>query len=79
MRQCVAAEKFTGMEQSQPLGMVTLSLGVSEFPNDSKDIYELLDLADRALYLAKENGRNRTVVWGVDFPEEVLSESSVTA
>ncbi len=79
LRQCVAAEKFTGMEQSQPLGMVTLSLGVSEFPNDSKDIYELLDLADRALYLAKENGRNRTVVWGVDFPEEVLSESSVTA
>lgn len=63
LRQCVAAETFSGADRSQPGGRLTLSLGVSEFPCDSKDLYELLDLADRALYQAKDRGRNTTVVW----------------
>lgn len=42
---------------------LTLSFGVTEFPVDSKNIYELLNLADRALYAAKRNGSNCTVAW----------------
>lgn len=68
LRQCVAAETFTGAEISQPGKRLTLSLGVAEFPSDSKDLYELIDLADRALYQAKGAGRNNTVVWNDGLP-----------
>jgi PleD family two-component response regulator len=40
-----------------------VSFGVAEFPLDSKNIYELLNLADRALFAAKNEGRNRSVAW----------------
>ncbi|BCR05438.1 hypothetical protein DESUT3_25070 [Desulfuromonas versatilis] len=63
LRLCVAEDPFPGAEHSQPGGQLTLSLGVAEFPSHTKDVYELIDLADRALYMAKESGRNRTVVW----------------
>jgi len=63
LRTRIYEETFEGEMESQPDGTLTLSLGVAEFPSDSNDIYELLDLADRALYLAKEGGRNRTVLW----------------
>jgi diguanylate cyclase (GGDEF)-like protein len=38
---------------------MTASFGVSSFPDDGKDISALIRAADRALYLAKANGRNR--------------------
>lgn len=38
---------------------ITISLGVSEFPSDSKDKKELIECADIALYSSKQNGRNR--------------------
>lgn len=66
LRACVMADCFPGEEESQPGGTLTLSLGIAEYPNDSKDLYELLDLADRALYMAKEQGRNRFVTWRQD-------------
>lgn len=45
----------------QPLGKVTVSIGLSEFPKDSTDVDELLELADSALYRAKESGRNKVI------------------
>lgn len=41
----------------------TVSCGVAEFPADAKTGAELLALADKALYRAKETGRNRVVTW----------------
>ena len=38
---------------------VTLSIGVSIFPQDAKEPQELIDRADQALYRAKNSGRNR--------------------
>jgi len=38
---------------------ITVSLGGVTFPEGSKGARNLLDLADRALYAAKRNGRNR--------------------
>jgi len=38
---------------------VTASFGVAAYPDDGRDIATLVRSADRALYLAKANGRNR--------------------
>ena len=45
--------------EGQQLGMITVSLGVSVFPEHGSNPTELLDKADKALYRAKGNGRNR--------------------
>ncbi len=39
--------------------MLTLSIGVSSFPEDTKNKADLVTLADNALYQAKRSGRNR--------------------
>lgn len=43
---------------------LTVSIGVATYPNDGTDLKQILKNADRALYLAKDNGRNR--VWKFD-------------
>lgn len=47
---------------------VTISLGIATFPDDGKNIDDLLQRADAALYTAKENGRNQVV----SYSEEIL-------
>jgi diguanylate cyclase (GGDEF)-like protein len=42
---------------------VTISLGVATFPQDARDPIELMELADTALYRAKQSGRNRVVAY----------------
>jgi diguanylate cyclase (GGDEF)-like protein len=39
----------------------TISIGVSEFPQDTQSFWEAIKFADVALYKAKETGRNRVV------------------
>jgi diguanylate cyclase (GGDEF)-like protein/PAS domain S-box-containing protein len=46
--------------QGQPIP-VTASIGISHFPDDGTDVETLLAHADKALYRAKELGRNRFV------------------
>jgi diguanylate cyclase (GGDEF)-like protein len=58
MRARVEAHPFPGGEQ-QPGGRVTLSAGVSCYPQDGADCNQLIEAADRALYAAKAAGRNR--------------------
>jgi diguanylate cyclase (GGDEF)-like protein len=41
---------------------VTLSIGVSNFPRDTRTLPDLVTLADNALYHAKRTGRNRVCV-----------------
>jgi diguanylate cyclase (GGDEF)-like protein/PAS domain S-box-containing protein len=42
---------------------VTCSLGVASLKSGPKSLFELMTLADLALYNAKEGGRNRVAVW----------------
>ena len=44
--------------------LVSLSLGISIFPDDGEDFKELLKQADTAMYRAKNNGRNRYEFFG---------------
>ncbi len=46
----------------QTLPTVTISLGVAVFPEHGKKVNELMSAADKALYQAKEQGRNQIVV-----------------
>ncbi len=45
--------------QSQPLGRVTVSIGVATYPEDAGAADKLVEAADRFLYQAKADGRNR--------------------
>ena len=42
---------------------VTASIGVSEYPVDGIEYEELMRKADKALYLAKEKGKNRHIIY----------------
>ena len=55
-----AAEQypFAGCS-TQPGGKMTVTLGLATYPGDSEDGLELVDLADRAMYLGKQQGGNR--------------------
>ncbi|MNC41937.1 putative diguanylate cyclase YdaM [compost metagenome] len=54
------------LEKSEvPLPMkVTSSQGIAHYPTHGRTREELLGHADEALYAAKHNGRNRTVIFG---------------
>lgn len=47
-----------------PINNVTTSQGIAAFPETAKDLKTLREKADRALYRAKEEGRNRVVCAG---------------
>jgi diguanylate cyclase (GGDEF)-like protein len=46
-----------------PRESVTVSIGIASFPADGQDRKELIRSADRALYQAKIEGKDRTIVW----------------
>ncbi|WP_151702924.1 GGDEF domain-containing protein [Nitrincola alkalilacustris] len=52
--------------QGQHLGHITVSIGIATWPNGSSTPYQLMDDADRALYRAKQNGRNRVEVQQIE-------------
>ena len=37
----------------------TVSQGIAVFPDEANEIFRLIDIADRRLYVAKERGRNQ--------------------
>ena len=42
---------------------VTISMGVATYPLHGKGSEEIVIKADKALYISKQNGRNRTTIW----------------
>jgi len=70
-RAAVAATEFSfgGHDIS-----VTASYGVAQRNDDTESAEELLDSADRALFVAKRSGRNRVSVFGSTASEEPLAD-----
>jgi len=57
IRKRVADYPFPG-EERQPSGNLTISIGVATFPEDGTERDALIQSADRALYRAKQDGRD---------------------
>jgi diguanylate cyclase (GGDEF)-like protein len=68
IRSVIASYKFPFSER-QPLGMISVSGGVAEYPYDGMDAVSLLKAADQALYEGKRQGRNR--ILAASGPENV--------
>jgi diguanylate cyclase (GGDEF)-like protein len=51
------------LRETQPGGRLTISIGIATFPHDASGARELIDMADKALYLAKGEGKNRVMEW----------------
>jgi diguanylate cyclase (GGDEF)-like protein len=62
LRSATESMPFSGLSM-EPVGPVTVSIGLAARPVHGNDIQALIDLADKAMYEAKEAGRNRVVLW----------------
>jgi diguanylate cyclase (GGDEF)-like protein len=60
LRRDISKEKYNTLTEEFS---VTISLGIATYPTDAKTKKELIQKADQALYWAKRNGRNQTVVY----------------
>ncbi|MDD5449101.1 MAG: GGDEF domain-containing protein [Candidatus Omnitrophica bacterium] len=58
LREAVARQNFMIYNESLK---ITISIGVSTFPDNAKTIAELMESADKALYAAKTMGRNKVI------------------
>jgi diguanylate cyclase (GGDEF)-like protein len=54
--------EVTFLHHGQPLGQVTVSLGVAIFPEHATSPKALVKAADAALYRAKREGRDRVAI-----------------
>ena len=65
IRAVIQSNGFTVIRAGKPADKhhVTISIGISTFPDDSQDPIELVEMADSALYRAKRDGRNRVCVY----------------
>lgn len=75
----VMAEKIrTGIFGAKILGNkrdITASLGVAAFPEHADTAKTLVDRADKALYRAKQTGRNKHEVWAQDMAGMVVKKN----
>jgi diguanylate cyclase (GGDEF)-like protein len=51
--------------------LVTVSIGISLYPQHSQFKEELIEKADQALYYAKETGRNKSVIWNTQMDNTI--------
>lgn len=53
---------------------ITTSCGIAKFPDDGANFEELLKKADKALYIAKEKGKNRYIIYDEKKHGNVVNE-----
>jgi diguanylate cyclase (GGDEF)-like protein/PAS domain S-box-containing protein len=61
LRTKIESELYPGGE-TQPLGKVTVSIGIASFPEHGETSEKILAAADSAVYLAKQAGRNQAKI-----------------
>jgi len=62
LRMAVEAAPLSG-ESLEPVGPVTISIGLALMPSHGTVLERLISMADKAMYKAKAGGRNRVEVW----------------
>lgn len=74
IRKTIEEYPFTVIKNGKPSGEhnITMSIGISSFPDDSTDPIELVEMADSALYRAKNSGRNKVCSYREQTNEEEL-------
>jgi len=70
LRESVEKEIFPGAE-NQPLKKLTISIGLASYPEHGMSDEEILNSADKALYFAKDSGRNRTIIYNENIEKEL--------
>jgi diguanylate cyclase (GGDEF)-like protein len=65
VRAAVESMPLTG-DQLEPVGPVTISMGLAFYPADGKEFGSLIEMADLAMYRAKALGRNQIATWSRD-------------
>lgn len=73
IRSTIAERQIVRRTTGEPLAKVTVSIGVAQFAF-GETTAELFERCDRALYFAKESGRNRTIT-ETDVSEEFAVEA----
>ncbi len=65
MRASIETQEFSVLQPGRTTEThhITVSIGISSFPEDSSDPIELVEMADSALYRAKREGRNRVAAY----------------
>ncbi|MDI6733111.1 MAG: diguanylate cyclase, partial [Planctomycetota bacterium] len=61
-------------ERQSPLN-IQISIGIASFPDDAGSSLELIEQADKALYLSKRQGRNRVSIVGTFSEDDVLEKT----
>ena len=70
VRRTLRDTRYTGLGLPTEAN-VTISIGVATCPRDATVLDELMELADKALYQAKADGRDTVVLWGAERRERV--------
>jgi diguanylate cyclase (GGDEF)-like protein len=82
-RESVSSHPFPHREE-QPLGCLSISGGIASFPVDGETIFKVIQLADKALYQAKSEGKNRVIKYapvyfsGGDAEQDELQSTNLT-
>jgi len=66
----IVAEKIRNNVSSidnSPLPKISISLGVSGYPDDGGNAEEVVQVCDEALLYAKKNGKNKTIIFNKNF------------
>jgi diguanylate cyclase (GGDEF)-like protein len=58
------------------LGHISASIGAASFPTQAVTVEEIIDKADRALYVAKRGGRNRVCMWAEPTPIAITQDET---
>lgn len=61
------------------INKITCSIGAASYPDDANDLDTLFSIADKMLYLAKEKGRNRYIIYRPDLHERYILGENPTA
>ncbi len=69
IREHVAASYVTTNNER----LVTVSIGVSKYPDDAVTYDDIFTIADKMLYLAKEKGKNRYIIYTPELHGNVLN------